>query len=403
MTATTEQFPPAPRTELERLASQVVELQDLLAQAERDTARALDERDGMRERVSEPNGCAHCGVPKRGHGRRYVLGAGWHAWERPTDEQVKTRMLARRAARQLLEAVPLIVARYDTAMEHAPEEVQGVTVGAIDEHGRPVALVFDPETRVKVAEWLAPTTEQLLERVAELEAELARVKQPSYSNRHVWSVWQEGQPIHAHYATIDDARQGSIDCWEEDEPSCPDYSWKPDGPRLELLVGGEASGVYISRADVFGTLADPEKELAEARAELAKYVGHEPTIADEMAYLSRCLDAVRDVCDDAEKQATRWEQPLPVPEWVAKVRSATDGLEERRSYPPALPWAQLMDDEDLHDFLGDLIDALHSDRPTTLEVLAEVEKTCASHRAIAEAQHAHNTAAGPNAEMGEGR
>ncbi|MFB7461253.1 hypothetical protein [Streptomyces sp. NPDC056188] len=96
-------------------------------------------------------------------------------------------------------------------------------------------------------------------RVAELEADLTRATRPSYSGRHVWTVWQEDQPIHAFYATEDDARQGSIDCWEETESVCPDYSWKP-GPagRLELLVGGEPGGVYISRADVFGKQAEAE-------------------------------------------------------------------------------------------------------------------------------------------------
>ena len=37
-------------------------------------------------------------------------------------------------------------------------------------------------------------------------------------------------------------------------------------------------------------------------------------MTDRRHDLSRCLDAVIDVCDDAEKQATRWEHPLPVPE-----------------------------------------------------------------------------------------
>jgi hypothetical protein len=54
------------------------------------------------------------------------------------------------------------------------------------------------------------------------------------------------------------------------------------------------------------------------------------------------------------------------------------------AYPPALPWAGLMDDEDLHDFLD--------------VALAEVEATCGRWRAIAEAQHAHNTAPGPDVE-----
>jgi hypothetical protein len=76
-----------------------------------------------------------------------------------------------------------------------------------------------------------------------------------------------------------------------------------------------------------GNLAarDLLSEVDRLRAELAKYVGKEPTIAEEMAYLNRCLNAVHDVCDEAEKQATRWEHPLPVPEWVSTVREAASG------------------------------------------------------------------------------
>ncbi|MFE9127049.1 hypothetical protein ACFYOF_16790 [Streptomyces sp. NPDC007148] len=161
--------------------------------------------------------------------------------------------------------------------------------------------------------------------------------------------------------------------------------------------GTEAPVLWSVYNKMHGRAATAEARVAQLERELKKYVGAEPTVAEEMAYLSSCLDAVRDLCDEAEQRALRWEQPLPVPEWVSEVRKAAEGLVERRTYPPALPWAALMDDEDLHDFLGDLINALHSDRPT-LDVLAEVEKTCASHRAIAEAQHAHNTAPGPSTE-----
>lgn len=54
------------------------------------------------------------------------------------------------------ESGPLVVSRYDVAMEPAPGEEPVFTVGAIAEDGRPVALLFDPETRRKVAGWLAP-------------------------------------------------------------------------------------------------------------------------------------------------------------------------------------------------------------------------------------------------------
>ena len=72
------------------------------------------------------------------------------------------------------------------------------------------------------------------------------------------------------------------------------------------------------------------------------------------------------------------------------------------SYPPSLPWAQLMDDEDLSDFLDELKDAAHRFGPPA-EALADVEKACGTWRLIAEAQHAHNAAPGPNAEAGESR
>ncbi|WAZ20197.1 hypothetical protein STRCI_001297 [Streptomyces cinnabarinus] len=50
---------------------------------------------------------------------------------------------------------PLVVSRFDVAMEPAPEEEPVLTVGAVAQDGRPVALCFDPETRAKVASWLA--------------------------------------------------------------------------------------------------------------------------------------------------------------------------------------------------------------------------------------------------------
>ena len=127
------------------------------------------------------------------------------------------------------------------------------------------------------------------------------------------------------------------------------------------------------------------REIARLQAELKKYVGAEPTIADEMAYLNRCLDAVYAVCDQTEKQATRWEHPLPVPEWIAEVRKAADGEWTATTPRPALPWAHTMDEGDLHDFLGDLVSAAmdrwqSEPEVPDREVLANVEKACANWR-----------------------
>ncbi|WP_394436174.1 hypothetical protein [Streptomyces sp. SGAir0957] len=103
-----------------------------------------------------------------------------------------------------------------------------------------------------------------------------------------------------------------------------------------------------AREDVPALLAElaaVRAERDEARAELAKYVGSEPTVAEEMAHLNRCLNDVHAVCDGAEEESLRWENPLPVPEWVAVVRKAAEGARPEREQVveygirvPAIRW-----------------------------------------------------------------
>ncbi|MDH6489595.1 hypothetical protein [Streptomyces sp. SAI-127] len=74
------------------------------------------------------------------------------------------------------------------------------------------------------------------------------------------------------------------------------------------------------------------------------------------------------------------------------------------AYPRTVPWALLMDEGDLIEFLTDLAGVMReADRFATLSgrgqarrILDGLEKTCGTWRAIAEAQHAHNTAPGPD-------
>jgi hypothetical protein len=49
--------------------------------------------------TTTPSGCAHCGIEQRDHFRRWTVDAGWHGHTRPTQQQIKDRMNARRAAR----------------------------------------------------------------------------------------------------------------------------------------------------------------------------------------------------------------------------------------------------------------------------------------------------------------
>jgi hypothetical protein len=49
--------------------------------------------------TTEPNGCAHCGIPERQHYQQWKPPVGWHRWAAPSTEQIKARMIARRATR----------------------------------------------------------------------------------------------------------------------------------------------------------------------------------------------------------------------------------------------------------------------------------------------------------------
>lgn len=125
---------------------------------------------------------------------------------------------------------------------------------------------------------------------------------------------------------------------EKPEPRVGTREWLESLSVAERLpvarVWAETADKAVN-ADEPWTLTATLVHLRWAVAELAKYVGHEPTVAEEMAYLNRCLNAVHGVCDEAEKQATRWEHPLPVPEWVATVREAASGERTASSPSPA--------------------------------------------------------------------
>lgn len=49
--------------------------------------------------MTAPNGCRLCGIEKRGHAIQ-VGADGSHTWQPPTQQQIKDRMLARRAAKE---------------------------------------------------------------------------------------------------------------------------------------------------------------------------------------------------------------------------------------------------------------------------------------------------------------
>lgn len=282
-------WPPEPRTELERLGRQVVQLGDRAVRAEADAKRARAERDAMRERVSEPYGCAHCGEAKRYHGRRYLTGVGMHGWERPSDEQVKARMVARRAARGPSAGLLAEVLRL-RAVRHSMDQV---LLGAFGQR------------------------RQDQYRIAELSAEVER-----------------------------------------------------------LRVQRDA---YCDRVDTLTSVARSNQRHVVAVSEECQ------RLAARVVELERERHSTNEALSDAA-EALRADRDR-----IAELEA------ERTSYPPALPWAELMDNDDLTGFLDELAAAaiVNAD---ALTVLATVEAACIRWRVIAEAQHGHNTAPGPDAE-----
>lgn len=133
---------------------------------------------------------------------------------------------------------------------------------------------------------------------------------------------------------------------------------------------------------------------AEAAARLRRRVAElETGLPAMLKALLRALDRVAEL----EQLLAEYERPAdedPIAYALTEQANAA-------GYPPALPWAKLMDADDLEGFLADLADAASGDDDLT--TLTEVESAIARWRAIGEAQHAHNTAPGPNAEAGETR
>ncbi|MFJ5090017.1 hypothetical protein [Streptomyces sp. NPDC088674] len=93
--------------------------------------------------------------------------------------------------------IPLVVSRFDVAMEPAPEEDPVLTIGCIAEDGRPVALLLDPETRRKVHEWtrsgLPPLRAPRDVRVVSTESGTWRVRWYIRQNRKAKSFPSEEQ------------------------------------------------------------------------------------------------------------------------------------------------------------------------------------------------------------------
>jgi hypothetical protein len=84
--------------------------------------------------IVEPSACTWCGIAQRGHGRQYADAAGWHVWERPSQEQILARMKARRLQLAVARAGALPVpVGGERTLDVVEEELTGVNLALWEE------------------------------------------------------------------------------------------------------------------------------------------------------------------------------------------------------------------------------------------------------------------------------
>lgn len=70
-------------------------------------------------------------------------------------------------------------------------------------------------------------------------------------------------------------------------------------------------------------------EVQRLKAELGQMTAARNTVAALYRDADSRLDSVLNICDREQRNAMRWENPIPVPEWVAVVQRAALGDDKR--------------------------------------------------------------------------
>lgn len=98
--------------------------------------------------MTAPSGCAHCGIEAREHMQRWHAQAGWHQWVAPTQEQIKARMLTRRAERLASPAAPVFDGELTGASVYVELTIHtGPMVRAFQRVESAIVFGFHPDLR----------------------------------------------------------------------------------------------------------------------------------------------------------------------------------------------------------------------------------------------------------------
>lgn len=136
--------------------------------------------------VVDPQGCAKCGIPERGHARQVGVD-GSHTWVRPSDKLVKSRMLARRGALPVRAgSVPGLLPEDMATIAALIGDAKPAVPGLLVQLGESVRDVRAHDHSTQCEDWyclnltsfmgerMGPVLRRLLDaeaRIAELEAE----------------------------------------------------------------------------------------------------------------------------------------------------------------------------------------------------------------------------------------
>ena len=72
-----------------------------------------------------------------------------------------------------------------------------------------------------------------------------------------------------------------------------------------------------------------DRTVAEMDDALADVLAEKEALNHELHAAKARLSAVLDLCDREQRNAMRWRDPIPVPEWVAPVQRAALGDDKR--------------------------------------------------------------------------
>jgi len=97
----------------------------------------------------------------------------------------------------------------------------------------------------------------------------------------------------------------------------------PLTPKTELPCTCARVGMNLHSADC--SRYTPGHDLASPQAETKRLRTEWRRLRAERDALKARLDRILDICDREQRNAMRWENPLPVPEWVSVVQRAALG------------------------------------------------------------------------------